>query len=196
MSSSWHILHDGPPAEQVTYLGSSRWAWFSVDDLSGTELRARFSTRGMIQWVVDRDADDPQPAALPAHPTDEREHDLSCASLGVRGERLLAIARAEGADLCVRRLVAIRRGEWPPAPRIQEITGATRRVVWRGVFHAVYTARTTKGLAYVYPPQGSKIARVVLQGSSSSDEGWVIRLSRNNLNDMAKYQSLLQQLST
>ncbi len=194
MPSSWHILYVGRVTEHVSYLGSSRWAWSSVDDLSGTELADRFSTKRLIEWVLDRDADDAETSTRLAHAVDPEAEEPEGTALGARGARLLVIAQAVGAELCARRLHAISSGNWPAAPRVQTITGVRRRAVWRGVEHRVYIARTSTGLANLYPPDANNIARVVLEGAASSEEGWLVRLTKRNLRDIARYQDLLQRL--
>lgn len=191
MASGWHILHDGHWTETVRYLGAAKWHFRSVDDLSSTTLKETFSTKRLIEWVIDRDGDDGDHSNQEMDPAAESDDTGEHRPLGPRGMRLLEIAQSVGAGLCSRRLRGINEGKWPPAPKVTAITGIARRAVWRGVFHTVYTAQTSKGAAYVYPPQLNNTSRLVLAGSPSSDQGWIVRLSAKSLREMKQYEAQL-----
>jgi len=193
--SDWYILYEGRWTESVCFLGAGRWKFCSTDDLSCTSLTDTFSTRRLIEWVCDRDGEDQEISGRLRRSSPEVESSLEQQHLGPRGVRLLKISEHVGATLCNRQLLAISKGEWPPAPRIHAITGVERRSVWRGVSHAVYAAHTSRGPAYVYPPDYSNVAKVVLKTAASTDEGWSIRLTAKQVREMDGLKTQYEQLS-
>ncbi len=191
MSSNWFILQEVPFTESVCYLGAGKWKFESYDCLALTTLKGNFSTKKLIEWVCDRDGDDASPTNLKADSGDQSDETQEHPSLGPRASRLLEIADSVGAGLCSRRLRGINDGTWPPIPRIMEITGVTVRVIWHGISHSVFSARTSQGAAYVYPPQPNNMSKLVLMNSSSMDQGWIVPLSPKCLRQMKRYETEL-----
>src|SRR5688572_8287383 len=116
--------------EYLRYVGSGRWQLLvSGTDFSGRgsaePLVEHFNTKTLVEWVLERDAEDDAVA--------EHKGDDSPRRLGRRAARLLRIAREAGALVCVRRLKAWQAGAWPKptrAPRILRIDGCERRPIW------------------------------------------------------------------
>lgn len=205
----WHLLFEGlltdAPGrcesweERVRYLGSSRWRLCSIgtDFAGGTPgnvFSERIGTKRLIEWVNERDAEEPNSSAEPRE--DEASADSN--TLGPRGTRLKQIAACENATLCTSYLARWERGEWPaapPAPKIGDIVGVEKRAVWPRFSHAVYGATTSEGGAFVYPPHEDGTCRLVLKAGGSAQEGWIVRPSRRVLGQMANFKEAFERIS-
>jgi hypothetical protein len=201
MATDWYSLFSGNFEERVRYLGGGKWVYVVEDLMDGTAIRDRFSTKRLIEWVLERDSNEPtlscQEQSSNAQASEEEEEDDS-RRLGPRGSQLLGIAREVGADLCARRLQGWAEGNWPkpmPAPRILAVTGVAERLVWRS-YHAVYAVDTRAGPGYLYPPEDDGTAVLVLKrsGSSSADPKWTIRPGRKLLAQIAAHAAAFEAL--
>ncbi len=193
----WHILFEGDLSdapgrseswtESVCYLGRGAWK-LSIDgtDFLGREsaesTMERLTTRGMVDWALDRDAEDKEyvePEAIPLRSLKDLDwgEDPPPEDLGPRAERLLEISKRVGAAYCARCLRGAAKGSWPPAPVIRQVTGVTLREVWASN-HPVYTVTTSAGPAYLYPPDADGNASLVLTSAGNMNMGTTIALSK------------------
>jgi hypothetical protein len=201
MSTDWYSLFSGSFEESVRYLGEGKWAYVIEDHMDGTAEGDRFSTKRLIEFVLERDDGDRALKELVEEKEEEEEEEEEeerGSPLGPRGSRLLEIAREVGAKSCVRRLQGMVDGTWPPrkpAPRILAVTGVTERLVWRSR-HAVFAVETRVGPGYLYPPSEDGTATLILKSSasSSSDPKWTIRLGRKLRAQIAAHAAALDGL--
>jgi len=201
MATDWHSVFSGGFEERVRYLGGGKWACVVEDLMDGTAIRDRFSTKRLVEWVLERDSAEPissQEQGSNAKAEEDEEEDDS-RRLGPRGSRLLEIAREVGADLCAHWLQGWVDGTWPrsvPAPRILAVTGVAERLVWRS-YHAVYAVDTRAGPGYLYPPAEDGTVVLVLKrsGWSSADPKWTIHPGRKLLAQMNAHAAALEALT-
>lgn len=217
MYSEWHLLYEGylsdAPGrseswtESVRYVGGGAWRLLSEGtDFDGADagvvFRERLSTKGMLDWALARDAEDAESERLQSAARSDEDNDSdgtpAAVVLGPRATRLLEIADQVGSTLCARCLRGFAAGTWPPAPRppvIRQITGVALRPVWIRISHPVFTASTSAGPAFLYPPSTDGRAQLVLTSSRSMDKGWTIRLPRKWLLALEPWKDELAQLS-
>ncbi len=214
MPSESHILFEGELSdapgraeswtESVRYLGRGAWELLSEGTgFSGGErnvvFRERLSTRGMVDWVRERDAEDADvPTTCTVNEVASDESEESGVLLGPRTARLLEIAEIVGAEHCCRCLRGLAAGTWPPEPKapvIQQVTGVAVRPVWIRISHPVFTVLTSGGPAFLYPPSPDGRAQLVLTSSSSMDRGWTIRLPKKWLLALEPWRDKLAQLA-
>lgn len=208
----WHILYEGDLSdapgrseswtESVCYLGRGAWR-LSIDgtDFGGMESAdstiERLSTRGMVNWALDRDAEDREyvePKAIPLRSSkDLDEEDLQPNELGPRAERLLEIAEQVGAAFCASCLRRAAKGAWPPVPTIRQVTGVTLRSVWRSR-QPVYTVTTSAGPAYLHPPHADGTASLVMTSAGSMSMGTTISLPKRWLVALEAWRDKLDDL--
>lgn len=175
--------------EDIRYRGNGRWqirATGARRDGSpiGIPISESFSTKDIISWTFEWDESDRElyldcsgksVAILPATELDDERR------LGVRGARLLEIARLVGALKCQRRLETWLEGKWPKPsrpPRVISVTGVKAKYVWRGLPGSpVYTVHTSVGEALMYPPVGES-ATLHFEGGSSRVDRLDIRITK------------------
>ena len=179
--------------EYVRYRGNNRWELIiEGTDFSGggaTEpIKETKSTKAIVAWALDRDAeieedwaeaiDNPNDDDDDDEDEDEDEDEDVQRQLGPRGERLREIAESVNATYCVSCLDGWISGSWPPerAIRILNITGVTRRSVWRARYR-VYEVDTNLGPGFLYPPDAHRAAKLVLKSEGSMSPGRVVKVS-------------------
>ena len=216
MNSRYHQLfsgelHDAPGraeswTEYVRYLGDSRWELINEgSDYEGTEpVKAsteRLGTKALLLRILQRDADELDNVSrklrfVPIQNEDEDE----LPQIGPRATRLFEIAKVEGATFCLECLNGWFEGRWPkptrlpPAPKICCIKGVTKRGIWLGVYRAVFSIETTLGAAYLEPPQKNGVSSLRLVTSGSSDRGWPVRLTNQQMAEIEKFAPSLNAL--
>ncbi len=182
--------------EYVGYLGGSRWHLIiEGTDYSGMHTiaptYAQMGTKALILWAVERDKDDAEggesdqnTAADSEFNSDDDETGQGVGAnpeLGDRAHRLRSIARIVGATYCIKCISGYASGSWPTkpsAPRLLSINGPITRAIWNHVNHRVLDVTTTAGPAYLYPPDGERMAKIVMKSDSSHSMGIVTKLSK------------------
>ena len=182
--------------ESLEFLGKRGWRLTSEGtDFSGLSagntIAERFSSSKLIEWVLERDSEDREAASRTHTPNGEADDETQPGrTLGTRAERLLEIANLVGAEFCARRLRQWEACEWPKdprPPRILAIRGAVKRWVWKGIGHPVYSAETTLGPAYLYPPSPERTCRLLLKSSESHAPGWTLRVPKTLLSELEQF---------
>jgi hypothetical protein len=180
--------------EYLRYVGSGSWQLLvSGTDFSGRgsaeSLVEHFSTKALVEWVLERDAEDDAVV--------EDEDSDSPRRLGRRSARLLRIAREAGALLCVRRLEAWQAGTWPkpkPAPRILRVDGVERRPVWIRIYRVGYVVQTTAGVGFIYPPAQDRTTTLVIRQPVGGEQTWRIRCPRRLMLEIGAFRPKLEDL--
>lgn len=185
----------------LRYRGNGRWDLITEStDFSGMEdlpeSREVMSTRQLIQWAIERDSESEEACQRSGGASDYDDVDGYQKSLGPYGDRLREIAIDVGATYCVKCLDGWAAGTWPTMPnlRVLRVVGVTRRGVWIRIYHDVYKVVTTRGAAYMYPPDQDGHAKVVLETEGSMSPGRKIKLNRNILQQVAEKESELNKL--
>lgn len=213
MQPERHVLHQGylcdipgrseSWTESVRYRGRGTWELVSQGtDFGGSDrgevFKEKLSTKRMMQWVLERDAEEADSEPSQSGEEEERGEDEARNALGPRASRLLEIAAIVGAEYCHRCLLGYADGTWPPkpkAPTITQITGVALRPVWIRVSHAVFTVTTSAGPAFLYPPDQSGLARLVLKSASSMNQGCAVRLTRKWMRELEPWRDEMARLS-
>lgn len=184
--------------DYLTYLGRGRWELLAEGtDFSGIcdiePVKQLMSTRALIDWVMDRDAELEETSTPKNEDDGDGEEESPQRSLGLYGWRLYEIAQLEEASYCVTCLERWMAGTWPPqrAVRVLDIKGVTRRGVWIRIYHRVFDVDTNLGPAFLYPPAPDRRAQLVLKSESSMSQGRVVRVTRKL---MAKIEALMPAL--
>ncbi len=199
-------------AELIRYLGQGAWLLLAKE-MDGTLVaREHRGSKQLVDWVLERDAEDAAETRRlsPSDSDDDEDEDDDAedddaedddaedddgVTLGPRASRLREIAEEVGAQLCHSRLRGLAEGTWPPKPkppRVQQVTGVAKRGVWLHVYHTVYTATTSQGDAYIYPPR-QNVALLVFKRSSSMDMGRPVKLSKKILQQMEQFKGPFDQ---
>jgi hypothetical protein len=170
--------------EYVRYLGNHRWK-LTVEstDFAGVvtvpPVGEVMSTKSIVNWVLERDAE----IESDAEDCNEDDDSISSKELGPRGERLREIAASEDALYCVKCLDGWLIGSWPPKKRqatvrLLEVKRLTQRGVWIRIYHTVYDVETNLGPAYMYPPNASHMARLVMKTEGSMSPGRMVKVPK------------------
>ena len=176
--------------ESLRYLGKGQWmVLVEGTDFSGSAdeqpVRERFSTKRLVEWVLQRDVDIQDGHHLRGHREGGRR-------LGNLPKRLLQIAQKAGARHCVKMLEAWQAGTRPrrrSPPRILRVTGVTLKGVWLHVCRAGFEVETTAGMGRLLPPTQEGYTTLEVDRSE-----WQIRLSRRVLKELAAYGPALEAL--
>lgn len=175
--------------EFVQYYGNNRWALLlegsDFDGMKQTKpVRERMSTKRLIEWVLERDAEDREQEALsqesePEEPEQPCEEE-SPREFGPRTSALYEVAKDEGAAYCAMCLDAWLIGTWPRRSevRVLDVSAIARRGIWFGVVHLGYAVRTNRGPAFMYPPKADRTAGLVLEGGGSFSGTQPVKISR------------------
>jgi hypothetical protein len=167
--------------EYLRYRGKNRWDLIvEGTDFSGTSaaepVREVMSTRALVNWVQERDAEIEEAV----NDLDESEDEVPQREFGPRAARLREIAISVGATYCVSCLDGWLAGTWPPekqrAIRILDVKGVTRRGVWIRIYHSVYEVDTNLGPGFLYPPGADRAAKLILKSESSMSAGRVVKV--------------------
>lgn len=214
MAAKWHVLlqeHTITMAsgfeswtDYVCYRGNGKWDLRSESsDPMGLEegevFKERFSTKGLVEWVVTRDWEDLCEAVSEHRSGHVDPPDGKPRELGPRASNLLGIAVATKVDGCARLLRKWVDGKWPkpkPVPKILSVTGVTGRMISIGIRRAVYSIETTAGPGYLYPPSRDWMAKFVLKDEEAGpfEQSWTIRLSKPLRVQVNAHSQALEQL--
>jgi len=169
--------------EYLRYRGKSRWDLIvEGTDFSGASaaepVKEVMSTRALVNWVQERDAEIEEAATEAVDDLDESKDEVPQREFGPRATRLREIAVSVGATYCVSCLDGWRAGTWPPekqrAIRILDVKGVTRRGVWIRIYHSVYEVDTNLGPGFLYPPGADRAAKLILESEGSMSAGRVV----------------------
>lgn len=181
--------------EYVIYLGNNRWKLIvEGTDFAGfasePPMIELMSTKTIINWVLERDAETDEDADESSEDEEEsiedeaessEDEDLkSMSALGPRGEVLREIALSVGATYCVTCLDRWLSGSWPPKKRLRllEVKSLTERGVWLRIYHKVFDVDTNLGPAFMYPPNAEHMAKVVLKNEGSMSSGRMVKVPK------------------
>lgn len=190
--NEWHLLfhgelYDAPGRneswdEHLRYHGNNRWELvLEGTDFSGASAaepsKEIMSTKAIVNWVQERDAEDTEYSREAAEDLDESD---APRQFGPRAERLREIAVSVGATYCVSCLDGWLVGSWPPerAIRILDVKGVMRLGVWLRIYHNVYEVDTNLGLGFLYPPSADRSAKLILKSESLMSAGRVVKVPR------------------
>ena len=204
-------LTDAPGRNEIwddylKYLGYGQWELISEGtDFSGMSdfepVKQKMSTRDLIAWVIEYDDSEEGENPIQDKPEengqDKDGEKIKTRILGPHSKRLYEIAKAEGADFCIKCLDRWTHYDWPPekkpkAVHLLDIKGVTRRGVWARIFHPVFDVETNLGPAYLYPPDSRHGANLILK---LEKQGSALRVVKVPQDLMAKIESLMPALN-
>lgn len=169
--------------EYVRYFGNNRWKLIvEGTDFAGVAtappVSELMSTKSIVKWVLERDAETDDGASG----SEEDDSDFP-RKFGARSERLREIALSEGASYCVSCLDGWLSEDWPPKVKqarikILEIKGLTQRGIWIRIYHTVFDIETNLGSAFMYPPNGEYVSRIVLKTEGSMSPGRLVKVPK------------------
>lgn len=210
LADQHHLFHgeltDAPGRDEswdhyLRYRGHGRWDLITEStDFSGMEdlpeVKEVMSTRQLVKWAIERDSESEESSQRRGHTSADDDVEESEKALGPYTERLREIALEVGATYCVKCLDGWAAGTWPTIPnlRVLRVVGVTRRGVWIRIYHDVYKVETTRGAAYMYPPDQDGHAKVVLETEGSMSPGRKVKLNRDILKQVAEKESELNKL--
>jgi hypothetical protein len=173
--------------EYVRFLGNNRWKLVvEGTDFAGLAtappVSELMSTKSIVNWVLERDAEEDDEADDGASDSEE-DDSTSPRKLGPRSERLREIALSEGASYCVSCLDGWLSEDWPPKlkqarVKILEIKGLTQRGIWIRIYHTGFDVETNLGSAFMYPPNGEHVSRIVLKTEGSMSPGRLVKVPK------------------
>lgn len=171
----------------LRYRGNNRWELINEGtDFSGISdaepMKEPLSTRALVNWVLERDAEIDDGLSWNADDQDEADENDPPRQLGPYGRRLREIATTVDAPYCVLCLDRWLTGSWPPekkqrAVTVLDIKGVTRRGAWIRIYHKVFDVETNLGPAFLYPPDAARTARLVLKSEGSISAGRIVKVS-------------------
>ena len=195
--------------EEIRYRGRGTWqirarGANSSGRPQGEPVLENLNTKTLVDWTFDWDANDSE---FIVDPGDKERlvakiDSVDDASdpprkLGNRGQRLLVIAKTEGAKKCQRLLEAWLEEKWPKlpkAPRITAVTGVIATYAARGApGHPAYSVNTSDGPAILYPPNKG-VATLVFNCQSHPRDRFDIRVTRRLAQEIAYHEGALVSL--
>ncbi len=174
--------------EHLTLLGNDSWEVEVTDtDFSVTgkpeTFRAQYSSVDLIEWLRDRDGDNPIAGNPPSR-------------VGNRLRALERYARSAGLSRLLTIIDRVRRGNWPPkpkAPRVLRVSGVTefgRLPYGRGPKDKFLVVDTENGTGIMAIPIVGQLSAMYWLGTSRYPQcSWKCRLRKELVKQI---QSLLQ----